>query len=323
MELPSRPDVEAAAHRIAGSVRRTPQLDAVVAGVPVSFKLEQLQVTGSFKARGALNAVLSLVGPPAAVVAASGGNHGLGVAWAAGQLGIFATVVVPEPTPAEKTRRLGLFGATVVRHGAVYAEAEAHARLLADQLHAPFVHPYEDPAVIAGQGTVGLEVLADADCDAVVLAVGGGGLIAGVATALDGSGVAVVGAEPTGIPTLHAALAAGAPVEVAADSVTASALGARRTGTLNLAIAQERVREVVLVPDDRILAARDLLWEELRLAVEPAAATGLAAVLDGAVEAERPCVVLCGANSAWTPAEQAAGRGQPSAGAGLPTAGRR
>jgi threonine dehydratase len=302
-DLPTRADVDRAAARIAGHVRRTPLLQAEIAGVTVWLKLEQLQVTGSFKARGATNAVLSLATRPTAVVAASGGNHGLAVAHAAAAAGIDATVVVPESVPDSKARLLAASGASVVRHGQQYAEAEAHARQIAAALHAPFLHAYADPDVIAGQGTVALEILDDVGdrCDAVLVAVGGGGLIAGCATACRGSNLRVVGVEPEGAPTLRSALDAGRPVEVDVDSITASALGARITGELNLAIAQDAVDDVVLVTDADVLAARDLLWDTCRIAVEPAGAAGLAAILDGAVDTEAPCVVLCGANSTWTP----------------------
>jgi threonine dehydratase len=302
-DLPTRADVDRAAARIAGHVRRTPLLQADIAGVTVWLKLEQLQVTGSFKARGATNAVLSLPTRPTAIVAASGGNHGLAVAHAAAAAGIDATVVVPESVPDSKARLLAASGASVVRHGQQYAEAEAHARQIAAALHAPFLHAYANPDVIAGQGTVALEILDDVGdrCDAVLVAVGGGGLIAGCATACRGSSVRVVGVEPEGAPTLRSALDAGRPVEVEVDSITASALGARITGELNLAIAQDAVSDVVLVTDADVLAARDLLWDTCRIAVEPAGAAGLVAILDGAVDAEAPCVVLCGANSTWTP----------------------
>lgn len=300
--VPTRADVEAAARRIAGAVRRTPMIQVELAGMPVWLKLEQLQETGSFKVRGATNAILSLDPAPATVVAASGGNHGMGVAHAAAAAGITATVVVPEAVPEAKARLLAALGATVVRHGAQYAEAELHARELADEMSAPFVHAYADPLVVAGQGTVGLEIEDDLppdQCDAVLVAVGGGGLIAGIATALHDHPARVVGVEPEGIPTLHAALAAGRPVDVDVRSVTASSLGARRTGEVNLAVAQRSVAEVVLVDDAAIVAARDLLWDRCRIAVEVGAATGLAALVAGAVQAEAPCVVLCGANSEW------------------------
>ena len=300
--LPSPSDVAAAAERIAPHVRRTPVLRVELAGRRVWLKLEQLQVTGSFKARGAVNAVLSLSQTPSAVVAASGGNHGLGVAHAAAVVGATATVVVPETVPDFKAQRLAAAGASVVRHGEQYAEAEAHARHLAESLSAPFLHAYDDVAVIAGQGTAAYEVLTDCDgIDAVVVAVGGGGLLAGTATACRDSSVRVVGVEPQGIPTMFSALAAGEPVDVDVDSLTASALGARRTGAVNLAIATQDVAAVHLVSDDDILAARDLLWDEFRIAVEPAGAAGLAALLTGQLDAAEPCVVLCGANSSWQP----------------------
>lgn len=292
-------DVHLAADRIAGLVRRTPVLRVDLDGIGVACKLEHTQVTGSFKARGATNA-LRVGARPRAVVAASGGNHGLGVAWAAAALRLPVTVVVPTAAPDAKARWIAALGATVVRHGATFAEAEAHARTLLDE-GARYVHPYDDPHVVAGQGTVGLEVDADGPFDAVLVAVGGGGLVAGVATALGGSPTRVVGVEPEGIPTLHAALAAGHPVDVEVSSVTASALGATRTSTRSLAIAQREEVESVLVNDEEILAARDLLWERCRLAVEPAGAAALAPLLSGAVTAERPCVVLCGANSDWVP----------------------
>lgn len=302
-QLPTTDDVAAAAQRIAPHVRHTPTMCVGLAGRPVWLKLEQLQVTGSFKARGATNAVLSLPEPPSAVIAASGGNHGLGVAHAAAVVGAMATVVVPDNVPDEKARRLTAAGASVVRHGSQYADAESHARMLAETMHAPFLHAYGDGPVIAGQGTAAAEVLDDVGdrIDALVVAVGGGGLLAGTATAARGSGIPVFGVEPVGIPTLHSALAAGEPVDVEVDSLTASALGARRTGELNLAIAQDAGAVVYLVDDADILAARDLLWDEARIAVEPAGAAGLAALLTGQLQADRPCVVLCGANSTWTP----------------------
>lgn len=294
----------AAADRIRPHVRHTPLLAVELGGRRLWLKLEQLQVTGSFKARGAANAALTLDPPPTSVVAASGGNHGLGVTYAAAVVGANATIVVPESVPPAKARLLAAAGANVVEHGSQYADSEAHARQLAAALNAPFIHPYADAAVVSGQGTVAAEVLADIgnQADAIVVAVGGGGLIAGVATACAGTEVAVIGVEPEGIPTLSAALAAGEPVDVNVDSVTASALGARRTAPLNLAVAQQAVTDVVLVSDRDILAARDLLWEAARIAVEPGGAAGLAGVLSGAIDAAAPCVVLCGANSTWVPA---------------------
>ncbi|HWG02519.1 MAG TPA: serine/threonine dehydratase [Trebonia sp.] len=298
------PDFLAAAGRITPYVRRTPLLRAASDGRPVAFKLEQLQVTGVFKIRGALNALLSeqaRPGPLARVVTASGGNHGLGVATAARWLGIPATVYVPGSVPEIKARRIAAQGAEVVRTGRVYADAEAAAREHAAREEIYYVHAYDDPAVVAGQGTLGLEIVADyPECDAIVVPVGGGGLLAGVAGAV--APRRVIGVEPAGCPTLHAAVKAGEPAEVGADSVAASALGAAVAGRLALAACRAYDVGLAMVSDEEITAARDRLWEEFRLAVEPAAAVGFAAWLSGQVPGERPCLVLSGGNADWTPA---------------------
>jgi threonine dehydratase len=297
--LPTPEAYRDAAARIAPYVRRTPVLHATVDGRPVAFKLEHLQVAGVFKIRGALNALLE--NRPAHVVTASGGNHGLGVATAARWLGVPATVFVPATVPEVKARRIVAAGAEVVKTGSVYAEAELAAREFAarDQLY--YVHAYDDPAVVAGQGTVGLEILTDIpDCDAVAVPVGGGGLLAGVTGAI--APVQAVGVEPEGCPTLHAAAAAGEPVEVGADSVAASALGASRLGDLAFAAYRAYGVALALVSDAQIIAARERLWEEFRLAVEPAAATVFAAWLSGQVPGGSSCLVLSGANADWLPA---------------------
>jgi threonine dehydratase len=299
-------DFRVAAGRIAPYVRRTPVLRAVADGRAVAFKLEHLQVTGVFKIRGALNALLA-AGPVPRVVTASGGNHGLGVATAARWLGIPATVFVPGTVPEVKARRIAEQGAEVVRTGEKYADAERAARSLAERDGLYYVHAYDDPAVVAGQGTLGLEILADMpECDVVAVPAGGGGLLAGVSGAIarcyPDKDCRVVAVEPEGCPTLHAALAVGEPVEVGADSVAASALGASRAGQLALAACMAHGVSAVLVSDEQILAARDRLWEEFRLAVEPAAATVFAAWLSGQVPGERPCLVLSGGNAGWTPA---------------------
>jgi threonine dehydratase len=289
----------AAAARIAPYVRRTPVLRASADGRPVAFKLEHLQVAGVFKIRGALNALLE--NRPAQVVTASGGNHGLGVATAARWLGVPATVFVPATVPGVKARRIVAAGAEVVKTGSVYAEAELAAREFAARRRLYYVHAYDDPAVVAGQGTVGLEILADIpDCDTVAVPVGGGGLLAGVSGAV--APVLTVGVEPEGCPTLHAAAAAGEPVEVGAGSVAASALGASRVGDLAFAAYRAHGVALALVSDAQIIAARDRLWEEFRLAVEPAAATVFAAWLSGQVPGGNPCLVLSGANADWIPA---------------------
>ena len=213
-----RADVAAAAARLAGRVRRTPvvevDVDAGTRRRAVTLKLELLQHTGSFKARGALNRLLSAPSATERVVAASGGNHGLAVAWAARELGLAAEVFVPETAPAVKVDRLRAYGADVIVGGAFYADALAASERRAAATGALVVHAYDDPAVVAGQGTVAVELAEQVpDADVVVVAVGGGGLVGGITTWLTGSRARVVAVEPERIPTLHAALAAGHPVE--------------------------------------------------------------------------------------------------------------
>jgi threonine dehydratase len=291
----SAADVARAATRIRPYARHTPLLRASVDGRPVVLKLEQLQLTGSFKLRGALNALLA--DQPARVVTASGGNHGLAVATAAALLGMPATVYTPESVPAAKARRIEATGAKLVRHGQTYAEAAAAAQ--ADAAGARYLPAYDDALVIAGQGTCAAEAAADApDVDVLVAAVGGGGLAAG--TVLGGGGRPVVAVEPLGCQSLHDALAAGQPVDSVVESIASSALGATRVGALPFALLRSATS--VLVSDAEILAARDRLWEEFRLAVEPAGAVPFAAWLNGQIPGDLPCLILCGANTDWTPA---------------------
>lgn len=285
-------DVTAATERIHPYARHTPVLRASVDGRPVVLKLEHLQLTGSFKVRGALNALLST--RPERVVTASGGNHGLAVATAAALLDVPATVYTPESAPAAKARRIEATGAKLIRHGATYAEAAAVAAGVPDALYLP---AYDHPLVIAGQGTCAAEVVADApEVDALVVAVGGGGLAAGTVL---GGGRPVVAVEPENCAAFHAARLAGEPVDVPVSGVAASALGATRIGALPFEILADAAS--VLVSDQEIVAARDRLWEEFRLAVEPAGAAPFAAWLAGRVDGELPCLVLCGANTDWTP----------------------
>jgi len=295
--LPTPADVGRAASRIAPYARHTPVLRATVDGRPLVLKLEQLQRTGAFKLRGALNALLGDA-RPARVVTASGGNHGLAVATASALLDLPATVYVPESVPPAKARRIEATGAALIRHGATYAAAAAAAMEYADSSGARYVPAYNDPLVVAGQGTCAAEVVADCpDVDALVVAVGGGGLAAG--TVLGAAGRPVVAVEPEGCRALHEALAAGRPVDTRVDSVASSALGATRVGEVPFELLRS-VRSV-LVSDEQILAARDLLWEEFRLAVEPAGAVPFAAWLAGAVPGELPCLIVCGANTDWQP----------------------
>lgn len=299
---PTPGDVAAAASRIRPYVRRTPLLQMTLDGRPLLLKLEQLQLSGSFKLRGALNAMLAGHADDH-VVTASGGNHGLGVATAASLLGITATVFVPESVPEIKARRIAATGVRLVRHGQTYAEAALAAAELATRPGHHYVPAYDDPLVVAGNGTVAAEVVADApEADTVAVAAGGGGLAAGSALAI-GSRL-LVAVEPERCRAVHDALAAGHPVDAPVQSVAASALGATRVGEVPFAVLQQREGTTlasVLVSEKQILAARDRLWEECRLATEPAAAVPLAAWLAGLVPGELACLVVCGANAEWAP----------------------
>jgi threonine dehydratase len=301
VELPTPADVRAAAERIGPRVRRTPLLRAEIDGRPLVLKLEHLQRSGSFKLRGAVNALLE-GDRPRQVVTASGGNHGLGVATAAGLLDIAATVFVPVGVPVGKARRIEAAGARLVRHGDTYAEAAAAGREEARARGARYLPAYDDAAVIAGQGTVAAEVVSEApEVDAVAVAVGGGGLAAGTALAIGER--RTVAAEPENCCALHRALVAGEPVDSPVDSVAASALGATAVGGLPFAVLDSPRTVSVLVTDEELLAARARLWDEFRLAVEPAAAVPFAAWLAGRVPGRLPCVVLCGANTDWSPVD--------------------
>ncbi|MGW7684788.1 threonine/serine dehydratase [Kribbella sp. NPDC054772] len=294
-------DVRQAATRIAGRVRRTPVIQ-VAPGV--TFKLELLQHTGSFKPRGAFNRLLCAKerGELTAqgIVAASGGNHGLAAAYAARELGVPARIFVPVTTPAAKLDKLRTLDATIVQVGNEYAEAYQAALAARDETDALLVHAYDQPEIVAGQGTVGLELLDQAGMfDTVLVAVGGGGLIAGIATAI-GDNAQVVSVEPALAPTLHHALEAGVPTDAAVSGVASDSLGARRIGELAFAAAQQYGVRSVLVDDEAIVAARTELWRDHHLATEHGGATAYAALLSGAYRpaaGERVVVVVCGANT--------------------------
>jgi threonine dehydratase len=305
-------EIEAAAARIGPYIRRTPLLElraTLRAPLPwdVVLKLESLQVTGSFKPRGALNALLSLPRSEiqGGVVTASGGNHGLGVAYAARTLAVPATVYVPETAPPVKRERIASWGAEVRLAGQEYAQAASAAHDDAERNGWPYLHAYADAPVIVGQGTVALEFVADAGLphlDYLLVAVGGGGLIAGMAAAVgEMPWLTVVGIEPEGAATLHAAWQAGGPVDIdRLDSYAADALGARRTGDLNYALARQHVARVELVTDDDIRAAQRFLWEEVQLVAEPGGAAALAGLLSGKArvpEGARVGVLVCGGNA--------------------------
>ncbi|KDN24255.1 threonine/serine dehydratase [Amycolatopsis rifamycinica] len=292
----STADVERAAARIEGRVRRTPVL---AADEGVWFKLEQLQHTGSFKARGAFNRILA-AGEQTGVVAASGGNAGLAVAYAAREFGLPARVYVPATAPAVKVAKLRQLGAVVELVGEKYADAYDAAVKHAADSGELFCHAYDQPEICAGQGTLGLELLEQAgELDTILVAVGGGGLLAGVAAAVEGR-ARVTGVEPRTIPTLHSALVAGEPVAVGVSGVAADSLGATRLGDIAFAVATRTNAGSVLVDDAAIAEARAVLWDRYRLAVEPGGATAFAALLSGAYRpapGERVAVLLCGANT--------------------------
>jgi len=299
----SRDDVLAARRRIDGWVRRTPLL-APAGSDTLWLKCEHLQHCGVFKTRGAYNRQLAAreLGElgPAGVVVASGGNAGLAQAFVARELGIAATVFVPETAPQVKVERIRGYGARVRQVGSEFAEAQLAAVEFAEGSGAVLAHAYDQPDVAAGAGTLAEEVLEDEPgIDTIVVAVGGGGLYAGVAAAARGR-ARVVAVEPERIPTLRRALEAGHPVDVDVSGVAADSLGARRLGDLADAALRAEPPVSVLVGEDDIVAARAHLWAEHRIASEHGAATAMAALLSGAYvpqDGERVAVVVCGANT--------------------------
>lgn len=297
-------DIAAAAARIAPRIRRTPVLDLPAGAFghdgPVSLKLEFLQHAGSFKSRGAFNSLLSAPVPAAGVTAASGGNHGAAVAYAAKALGVPARIFVPEIANPAKIEAIRRQGAEVTIGGARYADAQVACDAFAARSGARLVHPFGAEATIAGQGTVALEWERQTHrLDTVLVAVGGGGLVSGMASWWRDRPVRVVGVEPEGSRALHAALEAGRPVDVDVESVAADSLGARNVGDLVFGICRDAVDHVALVADAAITEAQRLLWREVRVAAEPGGAAALAALLSGRyrpARGEAVGVLLCGAN---------------------------
>lgn len=304
-------DIRAAAARIAGKVRLSPVLEVGPARTPVLpdarllLKLDCLQPTGSFKVRGGMNALLSLPEEEVrrGLITASGGNHGLAVAYAAHMGGTRAIVYLPTSAPAAKAEKLRAWGAEVVVAGAVFDEAAAVATVRAELEGMTFLHPFAPPSVIAGQGTIGLEIVEQIpDVDTVLVAIGGGGLIAGVATAIKAlrPGVRVVGIEPEGAPTHHASRAAGGLVTLDAITTVAGTLAPRRTEQINYDLVSAHVDDLVLVSDDAMREAARWLWFECGLAAELSGAAGVAALMTGAVTV-RPgstvCALVCGSGT--------------------------
>jgi threonine dehydratase len=299
----AKSDVEAAWARIKGHVRRTPviELPEGTFGVscPLSVKLEQLQVSGTFKGRGAFHKLVSSTVPASGVIAASGGNHGAAVAYAARALGHRAEIFVPTISSPTKVARLRSYGAIVTQVGAVYAEAREASEKRAIETGALVIHAYEDPGVFAGAGSVALEFAEQAKVDTLLIAVGGGGLIAGCAAAVGGE-TKIVAVETEGTPTLFEARRAGKPVQVAISGIAADALGASLIGTPNFELAAKFVADAILVTDDAVRAAQRALWDELRIVAEPSGATSLAALMSGVYRpapGERVGILICGANT--------------------------
>jgi threonine dehydratase len=270
-----------------------------VACAEVWLKLEHLQVGGSFKARGMLNRLMANPMPASGVIVASGGNAGIATAAAARALGVACEVFVPEVSPEAKRARLRELGAQVVVTGASYAEAFQACLARQRETGALLTHAYDQPEVVAGAGTLAREIEVQGELpDTVLVSVGGGGLIAGIAAWFEHR-VRVVALEPEGAPTLYRAREAGHPVDVAVSGIAADSLGARRIGDIAWQVTQQHVKDALLLTDEAIVSAQKWLWKEMKLAVEPAAALGLAALQIGAYRphaGEKVVLVLCGAN---------------------------
>ena len=293
-------DIRDAADRIAGRVRRTPVLElGEMHGASVVAKLEGLQHTGSFKPRGAFNKLLSSEVPPAGVIAASGGNFGSAVAYAARETGVPAEIFIPSTSPQAKVDRIRGYGAAVTIVDGYYAEAQAALTERQVETGALMMHPFDQPEVIAGQGTIGIELDEQVPyLDTVLVAIGGGGLIAGIA-AWFARRVRVIGVEPVGCATMTAALAVGEPVVGEVGGLAADALGSARVGDHTFEIVRDHVDRVVVVEDDTIREAQRALWADARVIAEPGGSAAFAAIRSGAYQpedGERVCVLVSGGN---------------------------
>ncbi|MER9869440.1 threonine/serine dehydratase [Mesorhizobium sp. M0136] len=301
----TRERIAAMEPRIRPFVRHTPVLRVDMADfgrppLPVDLKLECLQHSGSFKARGAFTNHLERPVPAAGVVAASGGNHGAAVAYAAMRLGHKATIFVPEVSPQAKLDRIRGYGAELIVGGARYAEALAASESFAEKSGALQIHAFNQEETLVGQGTLGLEIEADLpELDTLLVAVGGGGLIGGIAAWFSGR-IRIIAVEPEGAPTLHRAFAAGRPVDAPAEGVAADSLAPKRVGEMMFPIAEAFVERSILVGDDDIVAAQAALWDRVRIISEPGGAAAFAALLSGRytpARGERVAVLVCGANA--------------------------
>lgn len=301
----TREAIEQTYRRIADRVRRTPvvELNASTLDLPpasLTLKLECLQFSGSFKARGAFSAMTSAALPASGVAAASGGNHGAAVAFAARTLGSPARIYVPTISSPAKLARIAEYGAELVVEGERYADALALCEAYCAESGARSIHAYDEVATLLGQGTIGLELDEQGiELDTLLVAVGGGGLIGGLAAWYRGA-VRLVAVEPEGAPSLAMAMTAGAPVPSPQGSIAADSLAPRQVGTLMFPLAQSFVDHVILVSDDAIRSAQKKLWDAVRIVSEPGGATALAALVSGAYipdPGERVGVLVCGANT--------------------------
>jgi threonine dehydratase len=301
----TRERISAVEARIRPFVRHTPVLRVDMADfdrpqMAVDLKLECLQHSGSFKARGAFANLLERPVPKAGVVAASGGNHGAAVAYAAMRLGHKATIFVPDVSPQAKVERIRRYGADLVVGGARYAEALAASESFAEKSGALQIHAFNQEETLVGQGTLGLEIEADLpDIDTLLVAVGGGGLIGGIAAWFAGR-IRIIAIEPEGAPTLYRAFEAGRPVDAPTEGIAADSLAPKRVGEMMFPIAEAFVERSILVSDDEIAAAQAALWDRVHVIAEPGGAAAFAAVHSGRyapAAGERVAVLVCGANA--------------------------
>ncbi len=300
--ISTRAAISEAATRIAPFIRKTPVMDVILPGIdtPVCLKLELFQHTGSFKARGAFANLVGAPVPEAGVAAASGGNHGAAVAYAAKVLDLPARIFVPSISSPAKVSRIASYGATIVQSGANYQEALSLCQDYVKQSGALNIHAYNAQGTLNGQGTLALELEGQMpDLDTVLVAVGGGGLIGGIASWYQ-SRTKIIGVEPQTCNALHAALSAGIPVTIKPSGLATDSLGASSAGALMFPIAQKYVDHVALVSDEDIRAAQRHLWTTTQTVTEPGGATALAALLSGRyrpTRGERVGVIVCGANT--------------------------
>jgi threonine dehydratase len=286
-------------------VRHTPVLsvdlaDFGTASNPVALKLECLQHSGSFKVRGAFANLLTQPIPAVGVVAASGGNHGAAVAYAAMRLGVPATIFLPSVTSPSKIERIRNYGANLVISGERYADALAASEQFVARKGGLAIHAFDQIETLLGQGTLGCEIDADLpDVDTLLVAVGGGGLIGGIAAWFRGR-IRIIAVEPEGAPTLYCALAAGEPVDAQAEGIAADSLAPKRVGGIVFPIAQAFVERSILITDEDIRAAQLALWDKARVVAEPGGAAAFGALLSGKyvpTPDERVAVLICGANT--------------------------